>query len=210
MWMIRRTAVIVATLAVICAAVVGIARTNAVPSRLQALGFGVCEGEPCWRGIKVGMRWEEAKRRLPEAIEQYEHGLLYLISALKSSEPVTIKMMASDGFVSFISVSQQGAASVFPLIKAGDIIVRYGPPCRVTIIPINFGPAQLRLHFPTLTIEVYHPIRSSATRLRVDSGVYSFNVSREDNGACERSTDTWIRPWYGFTSLMVYYVRGHR
>jgi hypothetical protein len=57
------------SLVAMCGAIVVTVRLNRTPDRLQTLGFDVCDGEPCFRGITLGMAWEEVRRRLPDAFE---------------------------------------------------------------------------------------------------------------------------------------------
>src|SRR5258707_15320662 len=66
-WVIKRVLVLWLTLAAICAAVIGMGRLNPAPDVLQTLGFAVCDGDPCFRGIKVGMTWDDAQRNWPPA-----------------------------------------------------------------------------------------------------------------------------------------------
>jgi hypothetical protein len=47
-WLLRRTLVLWVGLTVICSAIMLIARLNRAPTRLQALGFGVCDGSLRW------------------------------------------------------------------------------------------------------------------------------------------------------------------
>src|SRR5579871_3583374 len=64
MWLIRRLLIIWLTLAVICAGVLLAGRRNAGSPVLRTLGFDVCEGKPCYKGIKPGMEWASAQRQL--------------------------------------------------------------------------------------------------------------------------------------------------
>jgi hypothetical protein len=71
MWLIRRTIVVWLILLVMCGAVALVVRLNREPGPLEALGFDACDGEPCFRSIKVGMDWVEASQRLPMAITHF-------------------------------------------------------------------------------------------------------------------------------------------
>jgi hypothetical protein len=66
MWILRRTLTILFSLAVIFVGVVVLVRLNPAPSTLQQIGFGVCDGELCFRGVKIGMNWNQASAMLQE------------------------------------------------------------------------------------------------------------------------------------------------
>jgi hypothetical protein len=49
-WLLRRVLALWLILAVMFAATLLIARLNRTPNTLQALGFDLCDGEPCFWG----------------------------------------------------------------------------------------------------------------------------------------------------------------
>src|SRR5579859_2849533 len=63
-WFISRLLFLWLTLVVICAGVLFIGRRNTGSPVLRTLGFDVCEGKPCYKGIRPGMEWATAQRQL--------------------------------------------------------------------------------------------------------------------------------------------------
>jgi hypothetical protein len=181
MWLVRRVILVTVFLAVLCAGVVLVARANWTPSRLQTLGFGMCNGDPCWQGLKAGMEW---------------------------NKPVVSRMIG-DGLGPFFEITY-GISSDTPLIgtlyvkqvrehpqpmTAGEIISFYGPPCNV----LNFGNV-LYMIYPTMVVEIYlvysPPVYVSPNTTIVN--LYMF-VSAPDR--CVNRTQ--FSSWHGFTSYSV-------
>jgi hypothetical protein len=67
-WLLRRVLALWLISVVLGGMVALLVRLNREPGPLQALGFDVCDGEPCFRGIKVGTGWKEAKSRIPDLV----------------------------------------------------------------------------------------------------------------------------------------------
>jgi hypothetical protein len=56
-------------LTVLCTAVVLVGRLNRSPDRLQSMGFGTCDGVPCFLGVNIGTHWAEALHRIPNLVD---------------------------------------------------------------------------------------------------------------------------------------------
>jgi hypothetical protein len=215
MWLIRRILVILVILAVIATSTILIARANPAPDRLQALGFDVCDGEPCWRGIKLGMEWQQAKRLLPEAIEQTERLPYHLTLFVRNPGLQKIKIWTGrDGkTVEAITASpEEYDETLPPFIMAGDAVVHYGLPCRVeSAFHPDGSMGQLQLIYPKVLVLTIYPQQSM--RLRVDSAVDLLITGNEEGYrmvGCDDSVGHQIHPWYGFTSGRVYELRTRR
>src|SRR5688572_23445239 len=126
MWLVRRVSLISAVLLIIAVGVVVIARVNRSPNRLQALGFDVCEGEPCWRGIRPGMDWETVRNMFPNArIGTYAEGQPYLMIDTASEDSSHAYVYSDGASVGRIVFWRDH----FPLlITPGEIVARYGSP----------------------------------------------------------------------------------
>jgi hypothetical protein len=215
MRLIRGTLVIVTILSLIGAGVRLIAQGNPAPDRLQALGFDICNGAPCWRGIKVGMEWQQAKRLLPEAIEQTERLPYHLTLFVRNPGLQKIKIWTGrDGkTVEAITASpEEYDETLPPFIMAGDAVMHYGLPCRVES---SFHPdgstGQLHLIYPKVLVTTTYLQQS--IRLRVDSAVDLLITGNEEGYrmvVCEDSIGHQVHPWYGFTSGRVYEIRTRR
>jgi hypothetical protein len=131
MWLIRRTVGIGLILLVICAGTIVVARANRGPDRLQAMGFGLCDGEPCWRGLKPGTDWQKTQHVLPEVTE--------------SSSPITVTFKGIDEYVTILVYSSRDKKTVSSIILVADLasspptvadLVQYlGYPCAVQEVP---------------------------------------------------------------------------
>jgi hypothetical protein len=181
MWLVRRVMVLTLVLAVLCAGTVMVARANRMPSRLQALGFGVCSGEPCWQGLKAGMEWNGTKGR----------------------------RMIDDGAGPFFEITY-GFSSDTPLIgtlyvkqvrehpqpmTVGEIIVFYGLPCYI----LNFGNV-LYMMYPTMVVETY---LGSASPVYVSPNTTIVNLYMFVSAPDRCVNRTQFSSWHGFTSYSV-------
>jgi hypothetical protein len=211
--------VLVLALALSCTVVVVIARASAGPDRLAALGFGVCDGEPCFRGIKPGMSWEETRHRLPDAIESREFRVHLELSVNKDG---------IDSVGIWPSEDAKTVAAIIPTAKdympftPGDVMLRYGPPCSVYIFYADSIPGVMRLIYPNIDIAVhirigdyFNPQQPPEFRLQVGSPVWEILIVKESSfGTCDTPISEGYGPefglWHGFTSPYVYGTRTRR
>src|SRR5947209_1308196 len=68
-WFIGRAALLWLTLIGLCIAGVMLSRADSGPDTLQQIGFDVCGGEPCFRGIKAGADWRQVMPIFPPAVD---------------------------------------------------------------------------------------------------------------------------------------------
>src|SRR3954452_17027042 len=64
-WFVVQALVLSLIVTTLCAAAIGVGRLDHTPSPLQAVGLGICGGEPCFRGIKPGMGWSVVQKQFP-------------------------------------------------------------------------------------------------------------------------------------------------
>jgi hypothetical protein len=191
-WLVRRVIALILVLVVLCAGVVMITRLNPTPSRLQALGFDVCDGEPCWRGIKPGMDGTFLRSKLPNLgrsggdLEEAKDGSV-------------VSVVFSDTASTIDSVSLFSGDITFSLpITIGDIVGQLGTPCRA------FNPQRQIIHliYRTLTISIYMD-NSADPRLEANSPPYIISLNRGGFlGGCSRASSS--EKWHGLTSVAVY------
>jgi hypothetical protein len=199
MWLIRRTVGIVLILSAICAGVVGIVRANGGQDRLQAMGFGVCDGEPCFRGIRVGMPWSEAQRLSLDATESGPP-IDFVIDENGKNTPVSV--YPSDDGKTVLGIVLN-VRSLYPPLSAADIVLHYGYPCRVEYIASSTGGGAI-LVFPKLKSSINLP----DFRLSLDSSVAAIPISESrDSNPCSDGKREERGPWRGFTSAEVYLAR---
>jgi hypothetical protein len=184
LWFIRRLCVLWLILAAICAVVIGIARREPVPDPLQAFGFDWCAGEPCLRGVTLGMSQDEALSKLPHATDyktlwgySFYGGPDKYFVAVTSEEPV--------GYItSYVSSSS---------VHVGSFVARYGSPCLVETMLFQGG-GQIVLQYGKLHVSFYlqygDPFFEAAPE-SVSVGELSPSCNGDQGGT----------PWRGFESI---------
>jgi hypothetical protein len=213
MWFVRRVLIIWFILGLVCVGVVGIARANGMPSRLQALGFDLCGGEPCFRGIKPGAVWTEVSRVLPNVVSAFPM-LEFPINRLDRTSAVfypsrsgkvveTIELKLGIGL-------QHG-------LTIGDVVARLGQPCRIVFFAGTRGGTIANVTFPGVTLNVFVPMSEAGIyRLRYDLPINIVWLASNDLARafcnCEQDEAAFqdCNAWNGFTSMAVYHARGKR
>jgi hypothetical protein len=208
MWLLRRVGLISAVLLIVAVGVVVIARLDRASDRLLALGFDLCDGEPCWRGIKPGMPWNKAIEMSAYAklyaqgpnLEQEHAGSSVIVSA-------TIDMASVDRIV----LAARSLPYLLP-ITVGEIVAKYGSPCRVEESYDSNGPV-LRLMYPAITAVVpFNPsFRRGVTYVEADTPLTFFYLRKSDQVQCSddaaANPEGWYGVWHGFATNDVYHGR---
>jgi hypothetical protein len=209
-WLIRRACVVWAILLAMCAGIVGIVRAQGGLDRLQAMGFGVCEGEPCFRGIKVGMDWAAARRLRSESSGKVaeDSPLLIFVPDKNTGNAIVVNPTEDGKTVSSITFESNSSPTSWP--SAADVIQRFGYPCGVFIAAWNEdGTGGIFLIYPKMT--TYIAVQDS--RLSLDSPSWSLIIQERNSAyiSCLASSKEYKGPWYGFTLLKdVYRARNRR
>jgi hypothetical protein len=206
-WLLRRVLALWVILAVAFAAVLLVARLNRTPDALQVLGFDVCDGEPCFRGIKLGTDWTQARGTFPEAKETTNALVVYL------NTEEYISLYSDNGKVGLIT-AEYALVRLHP-VDVGEIISRYGWPCRLVIVDYNGIYPIMYLLYPKLRVRIYTFIGDESNpteyRQQVNSPVTELYVTTEDlYGTCSSPTSEFSGPWRGFTSAEIYLSRNRR
>jgi hypothetical protein len=199
MWVLRRVIVLGLILVVLCAAVVVVARANPAPSGLQALGFYVCDGEPCWWGIKVGTPREIARNVFPSLQEE--------MYAEEGTEDWLARVIVSSTVAELIIEPSNLASSWLGVpISAGDFVALYGSPCRVLA-----SQSQIVLFYPNLIVSIYPESLGRDLRLNVNTRFHTIRwlYLGPDEG-CNLASRLDIGAWQGFTSVDIYHTRFDR
>jgi hypothetical protein len=207
MWLVRRVILVTVFLAVLCAGVVLVARANRTPSRLQALGFDVCEGEPCWRGIRPGMDWALVREMFPNArIGTYAEGQPYLMIDTASEDSSHAYVYSDGASVARIVFWRDH----FPLlITPGEIVARYGSPRCLVLGGYNAVPVfDATMLYSTLRISSHIPYTYARAqqryffRIAVDEPVQSLSFESDASQACAWHS-VFVLPWRGFQLKMI-------
>jgi hypothetical protein len=204
LWFFRRVLVLSSVLFVIAGVVVINGRRNPTPDPLNALGFGVCQGEPCFRGIKPGTAWAAVQELFPinEEIPYFDHPI-----GTDNVHHVSIIAANESEKVTDIVVEREQRTSPLPF-TIGTIVSHYGPPCRIFFNYTNPTALQsLLLLYPSLTVSVVPtaPNNPAAFRFRAEVHADEFAITAGNaDGTCDTPITRDFGPWQGFTSLDIY------
>ena len=198
-WVIKRVLVLWLTLAAICGAVIGIGRLNPAPDVLQTLGFGVCDGEPCYRGVKPGMDWAEAKSLFPQVGIADPTGT-YNIGINPSFNGKVVRLIVVE--------------SILPHrlpISLGQIIDEYGLPQCLRLLASEGPPHLFFIKYPGLALNVLAAVPTSGIqsdfRLQLESPVMEASITDKNNLVdCSEANPAQFDSWHGFASVEVYYA----
>lgn len=212
MWLVHRILIIWLALIVIFVGVVGIARLNRTPDTLQALGFDVCDGEPCFRGIKPGTDWAKVQSLLPTVVR--ERSFLVLPVNAEGIKSVVFER-GTDGerTVGLIALTSAKPQKEYPFTP-GAMISRFGPPCRVQFFEIDNLLMAVYLVYPTMVVTFPNWASSNRQpspdfRFRLDTPAYEFWIKMGSPETCQLATERF-GTWQGFTTASVYYARYRR
>jgi hypothetical protein len=213
-WFIKWLLLVWGTLCLICTAVVVLSRLDHAPSALQLYGIDLCDGEPCFQGLKVGTDWTKVQDLFPEAINKQ---LIELPSNVTGLAHAAI--FASEDMTSLEGIS---VYSMFPddpplPFKAGDVIAQFGSPCRIYLWYSDEFPANMILVYPRMTVRT-DPILGDGIanaldfRLQLDSPVSVLRIAAKNNsyGSCSDVVLNVFGPWRGFTAADIYLHRNLR
>jgi hypothetical protein len=202
-WVIRRLLVIWLMMSIFCAAVVVLGRLDHTPSELQALGFDVCDGEPCFRGIKVGTDWTKVQRLFPNGV--LDKGYLQIALNMVITHDIVIHQSRDHRTVDAIAVTTNAAGEAFSF-SAADVIAQYGAPCRAYVEYTDSIPGVMIMIYPKMMTRIDMNDDDYDYRLRLNSPTWDFAIIAEgDNiGTCNDPTSEDFGPWRGFTSAVEY------
>jgi hypothetical protein len=202
-WLLRRVLLIILALTLASASVVVIMRLAAAPSTLQQIGFSVCDGEPCFRGIKLGAKLEQVRELFPDAVEETDRVEIPLGDA-----HIIIKV--DDSGVYRVQASKSFNADHAPLVRAGEFIALYGSPCSVVFVDEDARFPLLGLVYPELLVvlgELSSPDNPVDFRLKPDQDTASFQIDTNFGWKCSDTSDPRQGAWHGFTSVEIYRAR---
>ncbi len=211
-WLLRRVLVMWLMLVIVCIGGVAVGRLDHTPNTLQELGFGLCDGEACFRGIKLGTDWQTVHRVLPQAAKSYS--VLELLIRPDTMRIVRVGVEAPGVNVKYINIEAVDANQPLRLtsITAGNIIAQYGAPCRLYLTYMGADPFQMVFIYPTLVVSAYvvgdHPRDAGSLRLQPNSPLGNFSITKVTYyGDCEHGPLAVGGDWQGFTSPAVYRAR---
>ncbi len=173
--------------------VVGVALARTRPNPMIAMGFGLCDGVPCYQGLVPGTTlWLDALKALnikgqtESMIVPKDYGVFHIDLATIDEHVVSSKRKMT--YLSLKDVEPQQA-----LPTLGDLILFYGTPCGYRIF-IN-GPNEIIFEMRDFSFLIY----TTDGRIRPDLHVTGILLYR-DPALC----DARLPKWMGFRSLRHY------
>jgi len=171
------------------------------------VGVDVCEGNPCFKGVRIGMDWAQAENAFPYATMQDSY--LHIPSNIEGTRIGIFpsKNGKSVYAISFEMQTESGAGLPF---KADEVIAQYGMPCRVYLEYGDSYPGNMIIIYPTMTVrfnlQVKNPDDSYDYRLQMDTPVLDFTMVENGDSwtTCEGIATQQFGPWHGFTSANRY------
>ena len=133
--------------------VLSMAGQDQTPGLLQRIGYGTCDGLPCFRGVTLGMGWTEARSTLKEMTKPTiptelnvtigEGGLAMVRVTANSSEVVNSILTTPEAFHTSLDA------------RLGEVLLMYGTPCRIgRMIDISSQEDQFVLVYPSMAVLV--------------------------------------------------------
>jgi hypothetical protein len=195
------------TMALTCATVVLCSRPAYAPSKLQSYGIDICDGEPCYRGLKPGTAWTKVKELFPERAAGQHIELPFDVTGLGH---VAINASRDTTVVKDISIYSVLADNPPLPFGAGDVIAQYGLPCSIGFNRENSVPDVMILIYPNVLVVVdlagQNPSDHARFGLRFNSPIKYIYIIK--NGfTCSNTPSAISGPWRGFTSANVYRQR---
>jgi hypothetical protein len=217
-WLILRTTTLCIALAIVTFAVSVGVRSYPEGSELEALGFSLCNGKPCYLGIVAGnTKFEQATHLFTKYGELVDENSKYPRIKLGNAESwISAKgdldETYSDLVVSISTYFHPSGPSL------GSIIQKYGAPCSIAIYPMQCntylscsGWAYLSLQYQSMAVGV--DLQRQARSIdRIDPGLRIKGIELVDSskfrtqlGLCHFYRQDEISssqtPWLGFTSI---------
>lgn len=216
MWLLKRLIVLWLGAGLIIGAVVGFTRLSQPQTTLGRLGFAMCDGQPCFRGIKLGASWTALR-------EAYAPHWIASINVLDIPVSVgnlnAVRLTPTEQALGVRRMVLQRVSGGQPLpIHAGDLLLQFGVPCKIGIIDHENGiPSQMIFIYPDTTTIIAQSVRRYPSRgtipiiryfFRPESPVWMFVISLDHEfGSCR---DAPFGKWHGFASgetYMRHYIR---
>jgi hypothetical protein len=209
-WLVRRVLMLWLITFALCGVVALLVRLNREPGPLQALGFDVCDGEPCFRGIKPGLDWVDIPKRFPMVTYLQESRNFALPLDIQGSPNVYFQSSTDETKLAAIAITDTRILT-YPLTP-GELVILYGPPCRVDFYEAGVGFIGFNIRFPGILAR--YEISANAPsddRIDLDAHAVEFWIVDVEFVQCKGPVDIKAyERWHGFTSANVYRARNRR
>jgi hypothetical protein len=190
------------------AAVMGLARQDQTPTLLQRIGYGVCDGQPCFRGVTLGMAWQDAQTALKSQARVIQSNQLAI--DINEGNLWLVSMTANTaGEVNGISTVHLRRQTLFD-VRLGEVLLTFGIPCGIGgVIDVNVHEERLIFLYPTMAVVVKSWIVQNPTPIvmvRPTSRIENVWIAAEKyaNGFVSDCVTAPFSLWRGFASSETY------
>jgi hypothetical protein len=201
-------------LIIVTSVAVLVVRADPESPTLKAVGLSLCEGAPCFRGLKVGSSWDEVLRRFPNAISHDG----YLETPINIGGVNNVLIWPSDNAKTVRHIGLQPDSKVRNFTQANvtvsEIVARYGAPCLLVLGQVSGQIVQMRLIYPELNVavDIYigNPYQEPTKRqIQLTSPVSHLWISRDgaNDLLCDSPLNEFRGRWKGFISANLYLAR---
>jgi len=204
-WLLKRTLTACLLMGVFCSAVVVVGRLDYTPSKLKALGIDMCDGEPCFHGIKAGMDWATVQKLFPHGTMEPKY---YGVDSVEGLPPIRFFPSSDRTTVSRIWIVTDMGTPSFSF-TAKDVIADYGIPCRVYLLN-TARYTSMSVFYPKLEVIFGDGVNTTGIHtnsLQWTSPVWEVIISDQSQISCTTSTESYIGRWHGFSDAEDYVRR---
>jgi hypothetical protein len=193
--------------ALICGAIL-VGRGHSEPSTLETLGFGTCQGKPCFIGIAPGVtKWDGLKENVAQ--KQEVRSVFSLVSIDQEIDFGTEHFLGSvrnDISPSIVTIMVIATLPDKRVIRLRDVVQIYGFPCAVSS---GVTGHELLLMYPFMNIKSETP----NNRLDIEAPIDRITMVNGDVTAPQYKTQCTLvkktqTAWIGFASLENYQSHG--
>ena len=208
----QRLARLLITLSVTLTALLGgailVGHGYSEPSTLETLGFGTCQGKPCFIGIAPGVtKWDGLKAYVAQ--KQEVHSVFSLVSNDQEIDFGTKHFLGSvrnDFSPSIVTIMVIASLPNIRVIRLRDVFQMYGFPCAVSS---GLNGNELLLVYPFMNIKSETP----NNRLEMEAPVDRITMVNGDVTAPQYKAQCTLvqktqTAWIGFASLENYQSHG--
>ncbi|MCC7451385.1 MAG: hypothetical protein IT324_28505 [Anaerolineae bacterium] len=173
-------------------------RVSAKPNKLQQIGFDVCNGEPCFMGITLGMSWAEARAILTKKKELIDDTDTLIVLRVQNLN-IGVRPDNSQGHVEEIEFNIWPDND--PEVPLSNIISLYDHPCSVTTIFILDMLERIVINYP----EIHFTVGDVSPNTVITSLTMS-KTSDRSYCAGKKVEGLRVNQWKGFRGLPYYMV----
>jgi|SRR5450432_157781 hypothetical protein len=176
------------------------------PNPLQTLGFELCAGIPCYRGLTPGVTlWFPAKQFMTDHGAVDDPAKDFMDFSL-ADEHISAGTPFGAKYLMYIAVRNIRNAKASTTLK--DAIVLFGVPCGVGS---EYFPGTATVYYPTATLNVLpvdHSLTPDSPLIYLELMDAKQTKRKDINGNDSLCNGPGQAPWLGFTTLTRYRASG--